>query len=53
MKAKKYITPDIRKVSLDSQDLLGESLGRSETKVTNDNQVFSRRSSFWDEECDE
>ena len=53
MKEKKYIAPVTNIVKLAPQVLLGESLGRSETKVTNDNQVFSRRSSSWEEDSEE
>ena len=50
MKAKTYIAPDIRQIVIATGHLLGESLGRSETTVTNDSQVFSRRSSGWNED---
>ena len=52
MKTKTYITPDIKQIVIAPTPLLGESLGRSETTVTNDNQVFSRQSS-WNEDNEE
>ena len=54
MKAKPYITPTCKKtITFVKGRLLSESLGRSETKVTNDNQVYSRRASFWSDDEEE
>ena len=47
---KSYKSPMVVVVYIDTQDMICGSLPKDESTVTDENEILSRRGSFWDEE---